>query len=208
MPPRDSSHRPVGQRRPGAHPPSAARAKRKNSAAPIANRPVSDHVDGPLSEAVAAFLATQPFPLDPFQLEAARTPGGGPLGAGGRSNRGWENGRGGICHLAGAPRGATRDLYRADESALQSEVPRFAPALRRGGGRAADRRYRRESAAPIVVMTTEIYRNMLLEGARAARMSRARRGQRPACPARGATRPRRARAERRRMSRSWRAAPP
>ncbi len=66
MPPRDSSPRP---HKTGARP-SSARAGRAGSddsggdagAAQVPNAP---------SEAVTAFLTTQPFPLDPFQIEAA-----------------------------------------------------------------------------------------------------------------------------------------
>ena len=171
MPPRDSSHRPAGQRKPGAHPPSATRAKRKNSASPIVNRPASDHVDGPPSEAVAAFLATQPFLLDPFQIEAAEHLAAGrsvlvaaPTGVGKTV----------VAEFAiwQARRAGQRAIYTAPIKALSNQ--KFRDLRQRHGAREVGLLTGdivENPAAPILVMTTEIYRNMLLEGARAARMT-------------------------------------
>lgn len=69
MSPRDSSHRPPGTRKTGAH--SSSRAARKATASSAGEVAGSGPTGGPPSDAVAAFLATQPFPLDPFQIEAA-----------------------------------------------------------------------------------------------------------------------------------------
>ena len=129
MPPRerDSSHRP---RKTGARP-SSARSKRADSGAPADSS--ADHAPNTNtpSEAVTAFLATQPFPLDPFQIEAV------------------EHLAAGRSVLVAAPTGtgktivaecaiwlaraswAARDLYRAGQGALEPEISRPARAPRR-----------------------------------------------------------------------------
>ena len=117
---------------------------------------------------VEEFAAGQPYPLDPFQLEAARHLADGrsvlvaaPTGTGKTVVAEfaiWQARRTGRRALYTAPLKALsnqkfrdfRQRYGADEVGLLTgdivENPR----------------------APIIVMTTEIYRNMLLEGLRAA----------------------------------------
>jgi superfamily II RNA helicase len=168
MPPRerDSSHRP---RKTGGRP-SSARARRADSDdagagadhAPITNTP---------SEAVAAFLATQPFPLDPFQIEAAEHLAAGrsvlvaaPTGTGKTV----------VAEMAiwQARQAGQRAIYTAPIKALSNQ--KFRDLRQRHGVREVGLLTGdivENPAAPIVVMTTEIYRNMLLEGARAARMT-------------------------------------
>ena len=157
---------------------------------------------------VEPFAAEQPFPLDPFQLEAAQHLAEGrsvlvaaPTGTGKTLVAEF-----GIWL---ARRDGKRAIYTAPlQGALQSEVPRPARALRRRRGRPAHRRHRRESQrAPIVVMTTEIYRNMLLEGAARRPRRPPQRGGRPSCSRRVDARTARTRgvdaAGRRRMWPRW-----
>ncbi|HKT40279.1 MAG TPA: hypothetical protein VJR48_18050, partial [Ktedonobacterales bacterium] len=67
MSPRDSSQRPGSARKSGVHR-SSSRTKRADAeGAGVGAAPAQPHLP---SDAVAAFLATQPFPLDPFQIEA------------------------------------------------------------------------------------------------------------------------------------------
>src|SRR6185437_3808999 len=176
MPPRDSSHRTddakSGERAPSspARQSRQSRQSRKNSASPAASQPTSDVVPGPPSETVAAFLATQPFPLDPFQIQAAEHLAAGrsvlvaaPTGTGKTV----------VAEFAiwQARRAGQRAIYTAPIKALSNQ--KFRDLRQRHGDREVGLLTGdivENPAAPIVVMTTEIYRNMLLEGARAARM--------------------------------------
>jgi superfamily II RNA helicase len=118
---------------------------------------------------VADFARTQPFPLDPFQAEAA-----GHLADG-------------LSVLVAAPTGTgktvvaefaiwqarqagKRAIYTAPIKALSNQ--KFRDLRARHGEREVGLLTGdivENPTAPIVVMTTEIYRNMLLEGCRAAR---------------------------------------
>ena len=172
MPPREPSHRP---RKTGARPSSSSRARRADSDdsddsgvgadnAPTTNTP---------SDAVAAFLATQPFTLDPFQIEAVEHLAAGrsvlvaaPTGTGKTI----------VAEFAiwQARRAGQRAIYTAPIKALSNQ--KFRDLRQRHGAREVGLLTGdivENPAAPIVVMTTEIYRNMLLEGARAARMTTA-----------------------------------
>src|SRR5512146_2430019 len=170
MPPREPSHRP---RKTGARPSSSSRARRADSGdsddsgagadnAPTTNTP---------SDAVAAFLATQPFTLDPFQIEAVEHLAAGrsvlvaaPTG----------NGKTIVAEFAiwQARQAGQRAIYTAPIKALSNQ--KFRDLRKRHGVREVGLLTGdivENPAAPIVVMTTEIYRNMLLEGARAARVT-------------------------------------
>lgn len=169
MPPRDPSQRP---RKAGARS-SSARVRRADSddssesGAGANNAPTADTP----SEAVAAFLATQPFPLDPFQIEAVEHLAAGrsvlvaaPTG----------NGKTIVAEFAiwQARQAGQRAIYTAPIKALSNQ--KFRDLRQRHGVREVGLLTGdivENPAAPIVVMTTEIYRNMLLEGARAARMT-------------------------------------
>ncbi|HEX6541626.1 MAG TPA: DEAD/DEAH box helicase [Ktedonobacterales bacterium] len=170
MPPRDSSHRPSGARKTRAHQPTSETARNENT--PLRSEDASvGHADDHYTEAVASFLETQPFPLDPFQVEAAEHLAAGrsvlvaaPTGTGKTV----------VAEYAiwQARRAGQRAIYTAPIKALSNQ--KFRDLRQRHGmhevglltGDIVE-----NPAAPIVVMTTEIYRNMLLEGARAARMS-------------------------------------
>jgi len=169
MSPRDSSQRPTaGTRKSGARTPSS-RAPRSD--ADDTSDSGSDHPASPPSEAVAAFLATQPFPLDPFQVEAAEHLAAGrsvlvaaPTGTGKTI----------VAEFAiwQARRAGQRAIYTAPIKALSNQ--KFRDLRQRHGAHEVGLLTGdivENPAAPIVVMTTEIYRNMLLEGARAARMT-------------------------------------
>ena len=124
-----------------------------------------------LAPLVDEFRRDPALPARPLPDRGGATPGGGPLGAGRRSDRGWKNRRGGICHLAGAA-WETRAIYTAPIKALSNQ--KFRDLRARHGAREVGLLTGdivENPAAPILVMTTEIYRNMLLEGARAARMT-------------------------------------
>jgi superfamily II RNA helicase len=120
---------------------------------------------------VAAFLATQPFPLDPFQIQAAEHLAAGhsvlvaaPTGTGKTI----------VAEFAiwQARQAGQRAIYTAPIKALSNQ--KFRDLRLRHGAREVGLLTGdivENPAAPIVVMTTEIYRNMLLEGARAARMT-------------------------------------
>ncbi len=120
---------------------------------------------------VQQFASRQPFPLDPFQVESA-------------------------CHIASgrsvlvaAPTGTGKTIvaefgiWLARQSGLRAIYTAPLKALSNQKFRDLRRRYDEQSVglltgdivenprAPIVVMTTEIYRNMLLEGCRAASTS-------------------------------------
>src|SRR5690348_9129738 len=170
MPPREPSHRP---RKTGARPSSSSRARRADSddsddsGAGADNAPTTNTS----SEAVAAFLATQPFTLDPFQIEAVEHLAAGrsvlvaaPTG----------NGKTIVAEFAiwQARQAGQRAIYTAPIKALSNQ--KFRDLRKRHGVREVGLLTGdivENPAAPIVVMTTEIYRNMLLEGARAARMT-------------------------------------
>jgi ATP-dependent RNA helicase HelY len=122
-----------------------------------------------LAPLVDEFLTTQPFPLDPFQIEAAQQLAEGrsvlvaaPTGTGKTV----------VAEFAifQARRDGLRAIYTAPIKALSNQKFRDLRAIYGEGevglltGDIVE-----HPAAPIVVMTTEIYRNMLLEGARAAR---------------------------------------
>jgi ATP-dependent RNA helicase HelY len=169
MSPRDSSQRPTaGTRKSGARTPSS-RAPRSD--ADDTSDSGSDHPASPPSEAVAAFLATQPFLLDPFQVEAAEHLAAGrsvlvaaPTGTGKTI----------VAEFAiwQARRAGQRAIYTAPIKALSNQ--KFRDLRQRHGAHEVGLLTGdivENPAAPIVVMTTEIYRNMLLEGARAARMT-------------------------------------
>ena len=118
---------------------------------------------------VAAFVAAQPYPLDPFQMEAIRHLAANrsvlvaaPTGTGKTvlaEYAIWQTREAGLRAIYTAPIKALsnqkfrdlRMLYGADAVGLLT-------------GDIVE-----NAAAPIVVMTTEIYRNMLLEGSRVAR---------------------------------------
>jgi superfamily II RNA helicase len=118
---------------------------------------------------VDAFAAEQPFPLDPFQREAAQHLAEGrsvlvaaPTGTGKTVVA--------ECGIWLARRQGLRAIYTAPLKALSNQKFRdlrayYGPAL--VGLMTGD--IVENPTAPIVVMTTEIYRNMLLEGSRAAR---------------------------------------
>lgn len=120
---------------------------------------------------VRAFAATQPFPLDPFQWEAAEHLAAGrsvlvaaPTGTGKTV----------VAEFAiwQARRAGMRAIYTAPIKALSNQKYRDLSA-RYGahdvGLLTGD--IVENPSAPIVVMTTEIYRNMLLEGSRVARQT-------------------------------------
>ena len=70
---------------------------------------------------------------------------------------------------------ATRGLHEPDQGALEPEVPRLPGALRRGQGRDHDRATSRSNPRrPLLVMTTEIFRNTIFEDPGAARRLRLR----------------------------------
>jgi superfamily II RNA helicase len=116
-------------------------------------------------------MATQPFPLDPFQIQAAEHLAAGrsvlvaaPTGTGKTV----------VANFAiwQARRAGLRAIYTAPIKALSNQ--KFRDLRQRHGSREVGLLTGdivENPAAPIVVMTTEIYRNMLLEGARAARMT-------------------------------------
>jgi ATP-dependent RNA helicase HelY len=182
MPPRDSSRRPTGARKTDADAQPSSRTPRKRRSARgtgpksdgDAGAPGSPDVAYPLGErsaAVDTFLATQPFPLDPFQIEAAEHLAVGrsvlvaaPTGTGKTI----------VAEFAiwQARRAGQRAIYTAPIKALSNQ--KFRDLRQRYGAREVGLLTGdivEHPAAPIVVMTTEIYRNMLLEGARAARMT-------------------------------------
>src|SRR5260221_7153867 len=118
---------------------------------------------------VAEFAAGQPFALDPFQREAAQHLAEGrsvlvaaPTGTGKTVVA--------ECGIWLARRAGLRAIYTAPLKALSNQKFRdlraqYGAAL--VGLMTGD--IVENPTAPIVVMTTEIYRNMLLEGSRAAR---------------------------------------
>ncbi|HEV2235670.1 MAG TPA: DEAD/DEAH box helicase [Ktedonobacterales bacterium] len=118
---------------------------------------------------VNAFAAEQPFPLDPFQREAAQHLAEGrsvlvaaPTGTGKTIVA--------ECGIWLARRQGLRAIYTAPLKALSNQKFRdlrayYGAAL--VGLMTGD--VVENPTAPIVVMTTEIYSNMLLEGSRAAR---------------------------------------
>ncbi|HLY31472.1 MAG TPA: DEAD/DEAH box helicase, partial [Ktedonobacterales bacterium] len=120
---------------------------------------------------IAEFIATQPYPLDPFQVEAA-----GHLADGRSVLVAAPTGTGKTIVAEAAiwlaQRAGQRAIYTAPIKALSNQKFRDLRALygpTQVGLMTGD--IVENPAAPIVVMTTEIYRNMLLEGLRAARTS-------------------------------------
>ncbi len=142
------------------------RAPRKQSARPPQPPPAFSY------EALAAverFAAAEPFPLDPFQLEAARHLAdrrsvlvAAPTGTGKTVVAEFA-----IWQARGA---GQRAIYTAPLKALSNQKFRDF-RVRYGAGEVGllTGDIVENPRAPIVVMTTEIYRNMLLEGLRAAR---------------------------------------
>ncbi|HEY7982853.1 MAG TPA: DEAD/DEAH box helicase [Ktedonobacterales bacterium] len=134
-------------------------------AAPV----VSPATRAAASALVDAFAAEQPFPLDPFQREAAQHLAEGrsvlvaaPTGTGKTIVA--------ECGIWLARRQGLRAIYTAPLKALSNQKFRdlrayYGAAL--VGLMTGD--VVENPTAPIVVMTTEIYRNMLLEGSRSAR---------------------------------------
>jgi ATP-dependent RNA helicase HelY len=118
---------------------------------------------------VAEFAATEPFPLDPFQVEACAH-----LAAGRSVLVAAPTGTGKTvvadCAIWLAQRNGLRAIYTAPVKALSNQKYRDLRA-RHGDARVGllTGDIVENPAAPILVMTTEIYRNMLLEGSRAAR---------------------------------------
>ncbi len=122
---------------------------------------------------IAEFSAGQPYPLDPFQVEAAQHLAAGrsvlvaaPTGTGKTV----------VAEFAiwQARRAGQRAIYTAPIKALSNQKFRDLRALYGVdvvGLMTGD--IVENPAAPIVVMTTEIYRNMLLEGLRVARTTSA-----------------------------------
>jgi ATP-dependent RNA helicase HelY len=122
---------------------------------------------------VEEYARTQPFPLDPYQVEAAQHLAdqrsvlvAAPTGTGKTVVAEY-----GIWQ---ARRAGKRAIYTAPLKALSNQKFRD---LRRRYGEAEVGLLTGDivenARAPIVVMTTEIYRNMLLEGLRAAQMTSA-----------------------------------
>src|SRR5258708_18545939 len=142
------------------------RAPRKQSARPPQPPPAFSY------EALAAverFAAAEPFPLDPFQLEAARHLAdrrsvlvAAPTGTGKTVVAEFA-----IWQARGA---GQRAIYTAPLKALSNQKFRDF-RVRYGASEVGllTGDIVENPRAPIVVMTTEIYRNMLLEGLRAAR---------------------------------------
>jgi ATP-dependent RNA helicase HelY len=169
MSPRDPSHRPTAGARKSSARSSASQARRSDVG--DTSDSGGDHAVHLPSDAVAAFLATQPFPLDPFQIEAAEHLAAGrsvlvaaPTGTGKTI----------VAEFAiwQARRAGQRAIYTAPIKALSNQ--KFRDLRQRHGAHEVGLLTGdivENPAAPIVVMTTEIYRNMLLEGARAARMT-------------------------------------
>ena len=115
------------------------------------------------------------FELDPFQVEAIDALDGGAVGAGGRAHRArarrwwpstpstgpWPHGRQGLLH-------------DADQGALEPEVRATWPAATAPTGSACSPATTRINGdAPVVVMTTEVLRNMIYAGSPALRRARA-----------------------------------
>ena len=118
---------------------------------------------------VDRFAATQPYPLDPFQIEAARhlAEGRSVLVAAPTGTGKTVVAEMGIWRARNA---GQRAIYTAPLKALSNQKFRDLGAIYGSdqvGLLTGD--IVTNPRAPIVVMTTEIYRNMLLEGSRAAR---------------------------------------
>ncbi|MFI5273731.1 MAG: DEAD/DEAH box helicase [Ktedonobacterales bacterium] len=155
-----------------ARPHHGARQQRPDAAAPA--EPMEPTPQAVTPQAVALvrqFAAEEPFPLDPFQIEAAEYVADGrsvlvaaPTGTGKTVVAEF-----GIWR---AQRDGKRAIYTTPLKALSNQKFRDLRA-RYGEGQVGLLtgdvvEYPR---APIVVMTTEIYRNMLLEGLRAASLA-------------------------------------
>jgi ATP-dependent RNA helicase HelY len=116
----------------------------------------------PTDDVVAGFLRTLGFPADPFQLRAVEALRDGrsvlvaaPTGAGKTVVGEF------ACHDALAGRQGL--LHHPDQGAVEPEVPRPRRPVRRGavGLLTGDRSINGD--APVVVMTTEVLRNMIYE---------------------------------------------
>jgi len=114
-----------------------------------------------LTDYRSRFIDGLGFGLDPFQSEAIEAIDqhvnvlvSAPTGSARRSSR--------TTPSAASWSAASEPSTPRRSSALQSEVPRAQRALRRAAGRTADRRHPHNRDAEIIVMTTEVLRNMLL----------------------------------------------
>ena len=118
---------------------------------------MSDHL-------LESFKTRYSFPLDPFQLDAIRAISddksvivSAPTGSG-------QDAGGGVRHPRRPRPPAPHRLHHAAQGALQPEVRRLLPAVRRGRRRHPHRRRQGQPARPVIVMTTEILRNMFYTG--------------------------------------------
>jgi superfamily II RNA helicase len=159
---------------PDAHDARDTRDKRAPVPAggPSSSSPTASAAFSPAAAAqVEEFAATQPFPLDPFQIEAARHLAEGrsvlvaaPTGMGKTvvaEYAIWQSRRAGLRAIYTAPLKALSNQKFRDLRARYGEAE---VGLLTGD-------IVENPRAPIVVMTTEIFRNMLLEGARAAQLT-------------------------------------
>ncbi|MEO7002024.1 MAG: DEAD/DEAH box helicase [Ktedonobacterales bacterium] len=151
-------------------PPHLSRLSRPQRPEIISNEHDEPPTLTPAREAtIAAFVAAQPYPLDLFQMEAIRHLAGGrsvlvaaPTGTGKTvvaEYAIWQTREAGLRAIYTAPIKALSNQKFRDLRALYG-----ADAVGLLTGDIVE-----NAAAPIVVMTTEIYRNMLLEGSRVAR---------------------------------------
>src|SRR5690348_3994713 len=146
--------------------------RRRDQSAPPPPAPPAPTVTAFTPAAVAEverFAATQPYPLDPFQIEAARhlAEGRSVLVAAPTGTGKTVVAEMGIWRARNA---GQRAIYTAPLKALSNQKFRDLGAIYGAdqvGLLTGD--IVTNPRAPIVVMTTEIYRNMLLEGSRAAR---------------------------------------
>src|SRR5689334_1546442 len=147
-------------------------ARRRDQSEPSSPAPVERNAPTFTPDAVAEverFAATQPYPLDPFQIEAARhlAEGRSVLVAAPTGTGKTVVAEMGIWRARNA---GQRAIYTAPLKALSNQKFRDLGAIYGAdqvGLLTGD--IVTNPRAPIVVMTTEIYRNMLLEGSRAAR---------------------------------------
>ena len=116
---------------------------------------------------LATFRELLGFQLDDFQVAGVRGPRERSRRPRRRTDRRGQDRRGGVRR---PPRARARPqgvLHDADQGAVQPEVRRPRAPLRAGTGRAAHRRHTVNGDAPVVVMTTEVLRNMLYAGSEA-----------------------------------------
>ena len=166
MPSRKKRNEESERERPGEAQPASQRPLRRarnGQPTPPAPSPAAESVPEP-SPLVAEFAATEPFPLDPFQIEACQH-----LAAGRSVLVAAPTGTGKTvvadCAIWLAQRNGLRAIYTAPVKALSNQKYRDLRA-RHGDARVGllTGDIVENPAAPILVMTTEIYRNMLLEG--------------------------------------------